>query len=71
MAIAEVRPFGDRKHFVVYTEDAKVEKALRGLDHCFPLGTYYNPKGLKFAQDLMFESKEKGQVLKMLKAIRK
>ena len=64
--MTEIRAVGDRKHFIVYTESLEIERALRRLDHCVPMGTYYNPGGSKFAQDLMFGNDQKGRVRKML-----
>lgn len=67
MAITELRAAGDGRHFILYTESPQLEEALRNLDHCTPLGTYYSPRGSKFAQDLMFGNDQKGQVEKLLK----
>jgi hypothetical protein len=65
----EIRPAGDQRHFVVYTESPEVERGLGRLDHCVSLGTYYNPRGSKFAQDLMFENGQKAPVEKLLREI--
>jgi len=66
MAITEIRASGDGRHIIVYTESPQVEEALRQLDCCIPLGTYYNSRG-KFGQDFIVKNGLRGKLKRLLK----
>jgi len=66
METTEIRPTGDGRHFIIYTESPQVEGALRRLDYCVPLGTYYNCRG-KLGQDFIVKNGLRGKIERLLK----